>query len=56
LMDTVLDNVLELSKKTFEVKWMVDSLPIKKGLATLWVEKKTIDPLYQQLMNAKNNI
>jgi HK97 family phage prohead protease len=55
LIANVLDNVLELSKKTFEVKWIVENLPIKKGLATLWVEKKSVDPLYNELMKAKNN-
>jgi hypothetical protein len=46
--------VIELSKKTQENKSVLDNLPIKKWLATLWLEKKTIDPLFQELMNARN--
>jgi HK97 family phage prohead protease len=54
LLNNVLDNVIELSKKTQENKSVLDNLPIKKWLATLWLEKKTIDPLFQELMNARN--
>jgi len=56
LINNLLDNVLELSKRTAEVKSTMDNLPIKKGLATLWTEKKAVDPLFQELMKAKNNI
>jgi len=56
LINNLLDNVLELSKRTAEVKSTMDNLPIKKGLATLLTEKKAVDPLFQELMKAKNNI
>jgi hypothetical protein len=46
--------MIELSKRTNENKSALDNLPIKKWLATLWVEKKAVDPLFNELMNAKN--
>ena len=54
-IDTVFENVIELWKKTVEIKSSVDSLPIKRGLATIGSEKKTVDPFFKQLMDAKNN-
>jgi len=55
LSDTLLDTVIELSEKLLEIKGNVDAMPIRKWLATLWVEKKTTDSFVQALYDAKQN-
>jgi len=53
LLDTLLDNLIALSNKTQEVKWYVESLPIKRWLATIGQEKQIEDPLVKALKNAR---
>ena len=56
LVSTLLDTVIELSEKTLEVKGVVDSMPIRKGLATIWwAEQKAVDPLVKALFDAREN-
>jgi len=57
LVGSLLDTLIQLSDRTQEIKWVVEAMPIKRGLASLGgAEKKTvIDPLVKQLMEAKEN-
>ena len=56
LLDVCVDTLMNLSNRTQEIKWVVEAMPIKRGLATLWgVQEKQVDPLVKALMNAKEN-
>ena len=53
---TLLDWLLELSTKTVQVKSIVDSIPMRKWLATInHAEVKKVDPLFKMLQDAKAN-
>jgi len=56
LLGTFIDTLLEMSTQTQEIKSVVNNIPVRRWLATMWNEKKTIDPFVKQLLDARNSI